>query len=316
MTHARERAIAHVASLATGEPIDPSMRVTLHFHPDRLVHGKPILELMAWDGVYRSQFETGTGNGGLTAHPGGDRWRWESRIFAGAYDGGPAADRPKYGSLNFRRRLVGGSPRFGSAHLRLAAHTLTRTTFCYPDSVFEPRHFGVAAKISTLITLAEAGDKDPLDDYIEAHVHGVIDLRRDAEALVLDPCYRDTPTETAARRMGCPIEWHGGFTLTTAELRRHPEYRGPEYADLGVSLARDGRLDPRVIGDASRTGRHDEQALKRVWHYVARFGNPEMRPQDRKDPRPPEVQAPEVPGRPEPSWWGAGFIGNSGSSKP
>ena len=93
---------------------------------------------MARDGVYRSQFETGTSNGGLTAHPGGDRWRWESRIFAGAYDDGSAAARPKYGSLNFRRRLAGGSPRFGSAYLRLAGHTLARTTFCYPDSVFEP----------------------------------------------------------------------------------------------------------------------------------------------------------------------------------
>ena len=32
-----------------------------------------------------------------------------------------------------------------------------------------------------------------------------------------------------------------------------------------------------MIGDASRSGRHDEQALKRVWHYVARFGSREMR---------------------------------------
>jgi len=275
MRHPVERAIAHVTSLATGEPVDRSLRVTLHFHPDRLVAGAPILELMARDGVYRSQFETGTSNGGLTAHPGGDRWRWESRIFAGAYDDAPATERPKYGSLNFRRRPVGGSPRFGSAHLRLAGHTLARATFCYPDSVFEPRHFGVASRLSTLIALAETDDKDPLDDYIEAHVHGVVDLSRDVEALVLDPCYRRTPTETAARRLACPIEWHGGFTLTTAELRRHPEYRGHEFVRLGISLARDGRLDPRAIGDASRAGHHDEQALKRVWHYVARFGAPE-----------------------------------------
>ena len=46
--------------------------------------------------------------------------------------------------------------------------------------------------------------------------------------------------------------------------------------DLGLSLARTGRLDPSVLGDASRTGQYDEQALKRVWHYVARFGSPEM----------------------------------------
>ncbi len=281
MAHPQERAIAHVASLAAGDPADPSYRVTtyqvtLHFHPDRLIAGSPILEVMAGTGRYRSQFETGTSNGGLTAHPGGDRWRWESRIFAGAYDDEPPTARPKYGSLNFRRRLVGGSPRFGSAHLRLAPHTLNRTTFCYPDSVFKPRHFGVAPRLATLIALAEADDKDPLDDYIEAQVHGAVDLTRDVEAVVLDPCYRDTPIETAARRLASPIEWHGGFILTTAELRRHPGYRGPEYVALGLSLARDGRIDPRIIGDAARADQHDEQALKRVWHYVARFGTSEL----------------------------------------
>jgi hypothetical protein len=273
MAHPQERAIAHVRSLATGESADPSLRVTLHFHPDRLLAGVPILENMARDGVYRSQFETGTSNGGLTAHAGGDRWRWESRIFAGAYDDTPPAARPKYGSLNVRRRLTGGSPRFGSAHLRLAAGTLARSTFCYPDSAFEPRHFGVASGLSTLIAVAAAADnEDPLDDYIEAQVHGVVDLNRDVEALVLDPCYRGTAIQTAAGRLPCPVEWHDGFVLTAAELSRHPGYRGPEFVALGVSLARDGRLDARIIGDASRTGRYDEQALKRVWHYLARFG--------------------------------------------
>jgi hypothetical protein len=65
--------------------------------------------------------------------------------------------------------------------------------------------------------------------------------------------------------------------LTATELRQHPEYRGPEFVALGLSLARDGRLDPRIIGDASRTGRYDEQALKRVWLCVARFGTSTMR---------------------------------------
>jgi hypothetical protein len=129
--------------------------------------------------------------------------------------------------------------------------------------------------VSALIALAEADDKDPLDDYVEAHVHGVIQLDRDVEAIVLDPCYRGTPIEAAAHRLGCRVEWHGGFALTTTELRRYPDYRGSEFVELGESLARDGRLDPRIIGDASRGGGHDEQALKRVWHYVARFGSPE-----------------------------------------
>ena len=93
--HAYEQALEHVARAASGDPADPSWRVTLHFHPDRLVDGVPILERMARDRVYRSQFETGVSNGGLTAYPGGDRWRWESRMFGAAYDDGPPASRPK-----------------------------------------------------------------------------------------------------------------------------------------------------------------------------------------------------------------------------
>ena len=207
MAQPHDRAIAHIATLAAGDPADPAWRVTLHFHPDRLVAGKPILRLMAEDRVYRSQFETGTSNGGLTAHPGGDRWGWESRIFAAAYDAAPAANRPKYGSLNFRRRLVGGSPRFGSAYLRLAPHTLARTTFCYPDSFLEPGHFGTAARISPLVALAEADDTDPLDDYIEAHVHGVIDVAGTPRPSSLTPVTRaplssPRPASWAARSNG------------------------------------------------------------------------------------------------------------------
>jgi Protein of unknown function (DUF3626) len=197
-------------------------------------------------------------------------------MFGGAYDDGPAVDRPKYGALNFRRRLVGASPRFGSAYLRMAAGVLARTTFCYPDSAAVPGDFGVAERVSTLVTMAAADDKDPLDDYIEAHVHGGIDLGTNVEALVLDPCYQDTQVETEAKRLGCPVEWHGGFRVATEDLLRNADYRGLEFAELGVSLAEDGHLDPAMIGDASRTGRYDQQALKRVWHYVARFGAPEF----------------------------------------
>ncbi|MBB1262468.1 DUF3626 domain-containing protein [Streptomyces alkaliterrae] len=271
---ARERALRHVAELASGPPLDSSLRVTLNFHPDLLLRGRPLLDSLAEDGVYRSQFVTGTSNGGLTAYPGGDRWRWESRIFNGAYDHAPAHERPVYGALNFRGKSVGAAPRFGSAHFRLTTETLTRTTFCYPDSFFEPSDFGVAARMG-LIALALADRQDDLDDYIEAQVHGPVRPDRHVEALVLDPSYRGTGVETAALRLGCPVEWHPGFRLTVQELHRHPGYRGQEYVELGARLAVDGVLDPRIIGDAVRTGRHDPQAVKKVWHYLARFGAPE-----------------------------------------
>ena len=269
----QERALAHVAARSAGAPLDPRLRVTLNFHPDRAAAGGLVLDRLAGDGVYRSQFVTGTSNGGLTAYPGGDRWRWESRIFGGAYDAAPAADRPVYGALNFRGKPVGAAPRFGSAHFRLASATLPRTTFCYPDSVLEPSDFGVASALA-LIELALADHPDDLDDYVEAQVHGPVRLGADVEALVLDPSYRGTAVEAAAGRLACPVEWHGGFRLAVADLRRHPGYRGPEYVCLGAEIAVDGHLDPAIIGAAARTGRYNAQALKLVWHYVARFGSP------------------------------------------
>lgn len=162
---------------------------------------------------------TGTSNGGLTAHPGGDRWRWESRIFGAAYDTAPAHERPVYGALNFRRQLVGASPRFGSSHFRMSGKALGRVTFCYPDSAAEPSAFGVAAGMC-LIELAEADDRDALDDYIEAQVHGQVVLARDMEALVLDASYRDTPVEAAARRLPCPQATEGAAVDTWERARQ------------------------------------------------------------------------------------------------
>lgn len=271
---AQARALSHVAALSAGRPLDRSVPLTLNFHPDRTAGGRAILAGLAQDGVYRSQFVTGTSNGGLTAHPGGDRWRWESRIFGGAYDSEPAEQRPVYGALNFRRLATGAAPRFGSAHFRLTAQTLERATFCYPDSAAEPSDFGVAGRMG-LFELAESDSQDALDDYIEAQVHGPVLLDRHLEALVLDPSFRGTAVEETARRLPCRTEWHGGFRLTVAELRRHADYRGQEFVDLGAEISRGGLLDPRIIGEAARTGRYEAQSLKRVWHCLARFGAPD-----------------------------------------
>lgn len=218
-----------------------------------------------------SEFEEHLSNGGLTAHPGGERWRWESRIFGGAYDEASAGTRPVYGALNFRRKPIGAAPRFGSAHFRLTSEVLSRTTFCYPDSVFEPANFGVAAKLS-LIELAEADQQDPLDDYVEAQVHGPVRLDHDVEALVLDPSFRGTAVEVAAERLPCRLEWHTGFRLSVAELRRHPTFRGQRSVDLGTELAVDGWLTPRLIDAAMTLEKYDPQHLKHVWHHLARFG--------------------------------------------
>nr|WP_283774594.1 DUF3626 domain-containing protein [Brachybacterium equifaecis] len=154
------------------------MRITLNFHPDRAAgDGRArsnVLEGLHDDGVYRSQFETGTSSGGLTAQPGGDRWLWERALFEGAYDDAPAVERPKYGALDHRRRPLGGAPRFGSAHVRLREHMLDRATFCFPDSAFSPTRFATAQHFD-LLPLADAHDAalelDPVDERYDGSSH-------------------------------------------------------------------------------------------------------------------------------------------------
>lgn len=280
-----ERAIGHVRRSAAGGPLDRSLRVTLNFHPDRVLAGASVLQHLAHDGIYRSQFETGTSNGGLTAHPGGDRWRWEERMFGRAYEHAPPSERPKYGALDHRRRPLGGAPRFGSAYLRLTQDVLERTTFCFPDSVFEPTALATADRFA-LFPLVERFDARPLtdeveateggllDDYVEAHVHGPVRLLSDVEALVLDPCFRGTAIESQARTLGVPVAWHEGRRLTADVLAEHPHFRGPRTVAVGRRIADAGVLDAAVIGRAAAGGNEDPQDLKRVWHCVARFGTP------------------------------------------
>ena len=187
-----ERALRHVAAMSAGQALDAQVPVTLNFHPDRLARGRPVLDQLAADGRYLSQFATGTSNGGLTAYPAGDRWRWESRIFGGAYELPGEADRR-----------------------------------------------GAAFRVCTL----QAGPPGP-----RAH-HVLLSGQ-------LSRAFR------FRRRLG-----HGAH---------RPGYRGQEYVDLGAEIAVGGQLDPRIIGEAERTGRYAPQDLKKVWHYLARFGAPEM----------------------------------------
>lgn len=124
---AHERALRHVAQLSAGAPIDPRLRVTVNFHPDRPDHdGLLVIEALARDGIYHSQSVPEISNGGLASHPGDARWLWEQRLFDGAYDDRTAELRPIYGTLNFRADPVGARahhPQRDAAHPGLARHS-------------------------------------------------------------------------------------------------------------------------------------------------------------------------------------------------
>lgn len=242
--------------------------VNLQFHPNWPHGATTVIESMAAAGSYRSQFATGISNGGLTAFPGGDRWRWESRLFSGRYDAVPAADRPVYGAWNRHADPYGGAVRFGSTYVRLRPGVVERSTFCFPDSVLEPVDVGDGTALSRLCRLADASGLDDLDEYVEAHVHGPVRFASDVEALVLDPCFAGTAVEAAADRLSCPVEFHPGFRAAPDAFE--PEYRGPDVVELARALG--DELTPAVLGDAARSGRYPAQAVKRVWHCLARFG--------------------------------------------
>lgn len=264
-------ALVHIERLAAGEPLGPGARVALHFHPDLLTSSGQVLECIARERRYRSQFETGISNGGLTAFEGGDRFKWESRIFAQYYDQRPASERPKYGALELGD-AYGASPRFGSCFFRVGGEVLSRCSFCFPDSFYEPAHFGTAARNGLAALLAAAPPEDLLDRYVEAHVHGELRIPEDIEALVLDPSYRGTDVERWARELGCAVEWHPGYVVDLEVLRANAEYRGAEIVRVAEQVAPDGCLTPAIVGAARADARFEVQQLKRVWHCLARFG--------------------------------------------
>ncbi|MCE1178789.1 DUF3626 domain-containing protein [Actinomycetota bacterium] len=258
--------------------------VVLHFHPGWPFQDRTVLQAIAAAGVYRSQFETGTSNGGPTAYPGGDRWRWESTLFDRKYDDADPQERPVYGAWNRRSDPYGASPRFGSAYLRLRGEVTERATFCWPDSVFEPASVGGPEMLDDLCRLADAAAAggtppqsaapdlpfdDPLNDYVEAHVHGGLLLARDVEAVVVDPSDHEAWSHVLAH-LPCPVEAHPGYHVAADQI--DPDYRGPDPVLLAHELG--GVITPARLAAAARSGEHAPQSIKWLWHCLARFGRP------------------------------------------
>ncbi|WP_018352687.1 DUF3626 domain-containing protein [Longispora albida] len=307
-------AVPHAAGLVAA--VAAHGRITLNFHPDRVLpSGRTVAESMAACGKYRGQYETGLSSGSRTAFAGGLRDSWELALFGGAYHGPGVlpGDRPKYGALNLMRHADGAAPRFGSCHVRLRPEVSHRATFCYGDSHLGPEFTGTLAAFEGVLgglvagaaasgyTLGVSG-VDPvahlldlaaqparpngraLDDYVEAQVHGEIDLVRDAEALVLDPSFRGTAAGEQLASIGVPVEWHAGFVLAADEVGA--DFRGPVMPRLAAWICAEGEeLTASVLGRAAaglhrdsqnwaRWGTEDEclQYVKQLWHVLVWSG--------------------------------------------
>jgi hypothetical protein len=265
--------------------------LTLNFHPDRLLaDGRTTAEALAEEGVYRSQFETGISSGGLTAHRGGDRDRWEDALFGGAYRDAPAEERPKYGGLNLMRHRNGACAGFGSCHLRLRPEALGRATLIFGDSNAEPDEIGLIDAFEPVLApllehaastgralgrdatagqLADGlarGDAaagrglfapamcHSLEEYVEAQVHGVVSLA-DAEAIVIDRSFAGTPAGERLQALGLPVEWHDGHVLAVADVPVEPPGGEPRewkaFCAGGRARALAERMAPERLDAAS-----------------------------------------------------------------
>lgn len=295
-----------------------SGRLTLNFHPDRIDrHGRTVASGLLADGRYRNQYETGISNGGRSAVDGGSRPSWETQLF-----GTLAADvteRPIYGAFDITCDPHGGSPRFGSSFLVLHSRCMERATFCMGDSHVGPTDVGTIDELTPVLAgLADdaaTGDgldrglsigdlrraisgpvarpARSLDGYIEAQVHGGVDLATDVVELVLDPSFGGTDVEadltTAAERHGFAVRHHRGSELARDDVPS--DFRGAAMPGLAHGAARhDGMVDAAAIGRAISTepfspplphGDPDDsprQRYKQLWHCVLRFGADARRP--------------------------------------
>ncbi|MFN8670907.1 MAG: DUF3626 domain-containing protein [Candidatus Sericytochromatia bacterium] len=304
-------------------------KVCIHFHPDRLASNfKTIIENLLIDGVYKSQFETLISSGSVSAYKGGQRDLWEQDLFGGFYNINSTnnSERPKYGALNLILYPDGPAPNFGSCYFILDKKVSKRCSFTYLDSYQMPKERGALDEFDYILSglLKDSFIKDSvlgknnirpdklvkylaknlnknydylsakkqgknLSHYIEAQIHGEINLKNDVEVLVADPSFKNTYIETVFEKLcktyNIELYWHDGFTL---EVNKIPDnFRGKNMPILAKEIAIKPYIDPYTIGLADnnlknnpkffkKIGDYKEvlQELKLLWQVLLKYGKP------------------------------------------
>ncbi|MHB1484127.1 MAG: DUF3626 domain-containing protein [Saccharofermentanales bacterium] len=303
-----------------------SCDITINFHPDRFSNnGKLIIDNLIDDCKYHNQFVTGTSNGGRTAYPGGDRDIWEKGLFQGVYhrDDVNVLTRPKYGALNLLNYLDGASPRFGSCFFTLKKHVADRCTYAFGDSSANPEFLGTRdafisvfkailldiQKTNKLLNhddfnIRKAMDyfnlmKNELntlgrnlDDCIETHIHGYIDLYNDIDSFFVDESFKDSEIfkqiHFLVKKFNINLQWIPLRKVSYEDIT--DDFRGPMakiIAERVINVFGDNSkyITAALIGKASRFTIINPEAwsdlgteydlfqnIKKLWHTVAYFG--------------------------------------------
>ena len=238
------------------------------------------------------------------------------------------AERPKYGALELVRYADGPAPRFGSCYLILRRPVSERCSFTYGGSqdpltlersgtlaamdcviaamleevakggnvlgLYDTSAAGLLARLPEELSSPYPGPAlrrvgRSLDSFIEAQVHGAVELKSDAEWLVADPAFRGTPIEDCIRavcsKYGIALDWHPGFVLPVNKVP--DDFRGPAMPPLARRIAGDDILDVAKIGRAAVSLRLEPESwqdwgtyadtlqhLKQLWHVLVQYGMP------------------------------------------
>lgn len=308
------------------EAIKADTRIAVHFHPERLTNaGITVAEGLRKEGKCLTQFETGISSGSPTGFAGGIRDEWERSFFGGRYHqlGANYSERPKYGALMLASYPDGPAPRFGSSYLVLHPEVNKRSTYTFGgnqddlawkrtgswdhlDAVFLPvlqklKEEGSVLgshdlSISAFLDLLKLGSVRPttnnalsnaLDSYVEAQIHGPINLQEDVEKLVVDRSLHGTEMEDTVEQLALEysieVEWYDGYTARVEDLP--VEFRGYEIDRLMRRIAPDGELTAAKIGVASNSfhkqpdhwaewndGGEGLTYFRRVWHALVYHG--------------------------------------------
>ncbi len=136
-----------------------------------------------------NQFETGTSQGTLDPEPGGDRESWEKNHL-GIDRLTHYSKRPIYGHLHIHHddphRGPQGSISYGDAMLTLHPHVRERTTFTPKDSSSIGSHEVFLNEHAHHAVMQHEMDRN--GDYVEAQIHGGVDMAKDVAALHLVDC--------------------------------------------------------------------------------------------------------------------------------
>lgn len=226
--------------------LDQQAPLTINLPPSISCEGgqESIFASLQEDGIYKNLWERGS----RPSHPKAPRRSKadflfkEHNTFAGTYNQAAPEERPHYGALNFLLAPEGGAAVYGPGVLILDNKVKQRTSFHPRDSRFTRMENAGAMEAMAGCLLSKTDDdlKQLLEvatgrrphgqygpdghpqaftgsNYIEAQIHGPVDLSEDLAGVALHRKYQGTPSgadaEAMARQFDVPLTWYDDAAL-------------------------------------------------------------------------------------------------------